>query len=76
MFREGWVNIKHLKKLHKNVKTINHCKIAKSYNDTCTENEQCMPLLGDKATCIDEKCACDESLHFKNGNCHEKKGIS
>lgn len=35
-----------------------------------------MPLLGDKATCIDEKCACDESLHFKNGNCHEKKGIS
>lgn len=51
-------------------------KIAKSYNDTCIENEQCMPLLGDKATCIDDKCACDESLHFKNGNCHEKKGIS
>ncbi|CRL03034.1 CLUMA_CG016428, isoform A [Clunio marinus] len=49
---------------------------AKSYNDTCTENDQCKPLLGDKATCNESKCNCDESLHLKNGQCNDKKELN
>lgn len=47
---------------------------AKSYNDTCTEDDQCKPLLGEKATCNDNQCTCDETLHFKDGKCNDKKG--
>jgi hypothetical protein len=47
---------------------------AQNYNDTCIDNEQCKPLLGDKSSCIDSKCQCDGSLHYKDGTCNEKKG--
>lgn len=49
---------------------------AKNYNDSCTENEQCKPLLGDKASCIDNKCSCNESLYFNGGKCNEKKELN
>lgn len=49
---------------------------AKSYNDTCTENDQCKPLLGEKASCNDNRCSCSESLHFKNGQCNDKKELN
>lgn len=49
--------------------------LAKSYDDTCVESEQCKPLLGDKASCNDNKCTCDDSLHFKDGKCNDKKGL-
>lgn len=48
---------------------------AKSYNDTCIENEQCKPLLGDKGSCNDHQCNCEESLQFKDGQCNDKKGL-
>lgn len=57
-------------------KTISfYCITAKTYNDTCIESEQCKPLLGDKASCNDNKCNCDESLHFKGEQCNDKKGL-
>lgn len=49
--------------------------LAKNYNDVCVENEQCA-LMGDKATCEDNKCVCIDSLHYKNGQCHEKKELN
>lgn len=48
--------------------------LAKNYNDTCTESEQCRPLLGDKGACNDNQCNCDESLHYKKEKCQDKKG--
>lgn len=50
--------------------------LAKSYNDTCIESEQCKPLLGDKASCIDNQCSCNDTLHYKNGQCNDKKELN
>lgn len=47
---------------------------ANNYNDTCSESEQCQPLLGDKASCIEGQCVCDDSLHFKDGQCNDRTG--
>lgn len=50
-------------------------KEAEAYEEECTVNEQCQPLLGNLSKCMDEKCKCDESdTHFKDGKCHPKKG--
>ena len=31
-------------------------------------------MLGEKASCNDGHCNCDDSLHFKDGQCNDKKG--
>jgi hypothetical protein len=56
-------------------KSFERIFLAKTYNDTCTESEQCKPLLGEKASCNDNKCSCSESLHFNGGKCEEKKEL-
>ncbi|XP_065089555.1 tenascin-like [Ochlerotatus camptorhynchus] len=51
-------------------------KEAEAYEEECTVNEQCQPLLGNLSKCIDEKCQCDEAdTHFKDGQCQEKKAL-
>ncbi|XP_062565402.1 prion-like-(Q/N-rich) domain-bearing protein 25 isoform X2 [Armigeres subalbatus] len=51
-------------------------KQAEAYGDECTVNDQCQPLLGDQAKCIDEKCQCDGSdTHYKGGKCHSKVAL-
>ncbi|XP_062534886.1 uncharacterized protein LOC134204071 [Armigeres subalbatus] len=51
-------------------------KEAEAYGDECTVNDQCQPLLGDQAKCIDEKCQCDGSdTHYKGGKCHSKVAL-
>ncbi|XP_001655599.2 prion-like-(Q/N-rich) domain-bearing protein 25 isoform X3 [Aedes aegypti] len=51
-------------------------KEAEAYEEECTVNEQCQPLLGNLSKCMDEKCKCDESdTHFKDGKCHPKKAL-
>lgn len=46
---------------------------AKSYGDECIIDEQCEPLLGDRAACLNKKCECKEGDHLNNGKCYEKK---
>ncbi|XP_055617909.1 platelet endothelial aggregation receptor 1-like isoform X2 [Toxorhynchites rutilus septentrionalis] len=55
----------------------NEClKEAEEYEDECNVNEQCQPLLGNLAKCMDGKCKCDESCtHLKDGQCHMKKAL-
>lgn len=50
--------------------------LAKIYNDTCLVDEQCVSLLGEKASCDENKCSCNESLHYKDGKCNEKKELN
>nr|XP_029715811.1 prion-like-(Q/N-rich) domain-bearing protein 25 isoform X2 [Aedes albopictus] len=51
-------------------------KEAEVYEEECTANEQCQPLLGNLGKCIDEKCKCDETdTHFNDGKCHPKKAL-
>lgn len=46
---------------------------AKSYGDECIIDEQCEPLLGERAACLNKKCECNEADHLNNGKCYEKK---
>lgn len=46
---------------------------AKNYGDECIIDEQCEPLLGDRAVCLNKKCECNEVDHLNNGKCYEKK---
>lgn len=60
----------------KYVNYMNMClEVAEKYGDTCQESEQCKPLLGDMAKCIDDRCVCDEDSHFNYDKCNEKKAL-
>uniref|UniRef100_A0AAG5CT36 EGF-like domain-containing protein n=1 Tax=Anopheles atroparvus TaxID=41427 RepID=A0AAG5CT36_ANOAO len=52
----------------------NRClKEAEQYEDECSADEQCQPLLGELGQCIEGKCQCDESKdHLKDGKCNTK----
>ncbi|XP_053698556.1 prion-like-(Q/N-rich) domain-bearing protein 25 [Sabethes cyaneus] len=52
-------------------------KEAEHYEEECIANEQCQPLLGSLAKCMDNKCKCDESgTHYKDGQCQVKKSLN
>ncbi|XP_055524049.1 prion-like-(Q/N-rich) domain-bearing protein 25 isoform X2 [Wyeomyia smithii] len=52
-------------------------KEAEEYEEECVTNEQCRPLLGSLAKCMDNKCKCDESgTHYKDGQCQVKKTLN
>ncbi|XP_038123013.1 multiple epidermal growth factor-like domains protein 6 isoform X2 [Culex quinquefasciatus] len=55
----------------------NSClKEAEAYEEECSANEQCQPLLGKLGKCMDEKCQCDKKdTHYNDGQCHEKKAL-
>ncbi|KAJ6638602.1 hypothetical protein Bhyg_11339 [Pseudolycoriella hygida] len=50
-------------------------KEANEYNEECTENEQCKPLLGDLGKCINLTCTCEQHLQYNKGKCYEKKAL-
>lgn len=55
---------------------LSHIILAKHYNDSCIESEQCKPLLGEKASCIESKCSCKEGKFFNEGRCNDKKELN
>lgn len=56
----------------------NKClKEAEQYEDECSVDEQCQPLLGELGQCIEGKCQCNEAVHhYKDGKCNTKIGTS
>ncbi|XP_035776720.1 prion-like-(Q/N-rich) domain-bearing protein 25 isoform X1 [Anopheles albimanus] len=52
----------------------NRClKEAEQYEDECSVDEQCQPLLGELGQCIEGKCQCNEAVHhYKDGKCNTK----
>ncbi|XP_052868732.1 prion-like-(Q/N-rich) domain-bearing protein 25 [Anopheles cruzii] len=55
----------------------NKClKVAEQYEEDCSVDEQCQPLLGELGQCIGAKCQCNEGEHhFKDGKCNTKVAL-